>query len=303
MTALAVRWVGREGRAIGTFVHLLVTEPALLDEAHHLLTVELAALDLACSRFRADSELSQIPPGSEPVVVSRLLAEVVQAGLDTAELTGGLVDPTLGTSLRRAGYDRTFAALPEDGPTAVALPVPLHQWRQVAVREGALHLPAGVELDLGASAKAWAADRIAARVAALGTGVLVNLGGDLAMAGQVPDGGWPVAVTDRPDAGEVVQTVVIGAGALATSSTTSRTWSRGGLLMHHILDPRTGLPSPSPLASATVWAPTCLVANAFSTAAIVLGEAGPAWLEATGRPACLLRRDGTVLRLSGWPRP
>jgi thiamine biosynthesis lipoprotein len=237
------------------------------------------------------------------VTVSPLLAAALTAALDVAALTDGLVDPTLGHALRAAGYDRTFAALPADGPAAIRLPAPRDRWREVVVDGSEVTLPAGVELDLGASAKAWAADRLAARVAELGTGVLVNLGGDLALAGPAPDGGWPVEVRDRPVGGTRVQTVALSEGGLATSSTTARTWQRGGLPMHHILDPATGLPAPPVWRSVSVVAADCLTANAASTAGVVLGAGAVDWLLGLGLPACLLGHDGVVTRLSGWPEP
>lgn len=298
MTALAP-WAGTRHRLLGTDVHLLVTEPALLADADAVLVDGLAALDLAASRFRVDSELVRITGAHGPVRVSPLLAALVDAALQVAELTDGLVDPTLGTQLCAAGYDRTFTSLPADGPASTRVPRP-GRWRDVRLDGDLLHVPHDVALDLGASAKAWAADALAADLAALGTGVLVNLGGDLAVAGPVPEDGWPVEVRDRPD-GPVLQTVAVDGGALATSSTTARTWRRGGVDVHHVLDPRTGLPAASDWASATVAAPTCLLANAVTTAAVVLGAAAPGWVAAQGLAALLLGQDGSVVRLGGWP--
>jgi thiamine biosynthesis lipoprotein len=293
-------WVELRLRAIGTYVHVLVTEPAVLAETETVVLAELDALDRACSRFRDDSELALLPSGGGTIEVSRLLADAVAAALAVAEDTDGLVTPTLGGALCAAGYDRTFVALPADGPAAVRLPPRAQLWREIAVQGRELTLPPKVELDLGATAKAWAADRLAQAVAGLGTGVLINLGGDIAVAGAVPDGGWSVAVTDRPG-GRVLQTVLLDGGGLATSSTTARTWRRGGQLMHHILDPATGLPAPAEWASVTVCGPTCLAANAASTAAVILGQDAPSWLASGGLPALLLHRDGTVVRLGGWP--
>lgn len=298
MTAFAP-WADTRHRLLGTDVHVLVTEPALLGEADALVVKGLAALDRAASRFRADSEVARCTGARGPVTVSPLFAALVDAALQVAALTDGLVDPTLGLQLRAAGYDRTFADLPADGPVSTTVPRP-GRWRDVALAGDQLSVPPDVALDLGATAKAWAADALAADLAALGTGALVNLGGDLAVAGPVPEGGWPVEVTDRPG-GPAVQTISIDGGALATSSTTARTWRRGGRPVHHVLDPRTGLPAPSDWASVTVAAPTCLRANAVSTAAVVLGAAAPDWVARQGFPALLLGRDGRVVRLAGWP--
>ena len=193
-------------RAIGTSVHLLVTELRALAPARHLLREDLAALDAACSRFRADSEIVALDNAPQdgrgrvgPVQVSPLLAGALAVALRAARRTDGDVDPTVGNALSAAGYDRDFALVQRDGPPVRLTVRTVPGWRQVELDEesGLLSLPAGTRLDLGATAKAWAADRSAARIATeLGCGVLVNLGGDIAVAGTVPDGGWRVRVQD-----------------------------------------------------------------------------------------------------------
>jgi thiamine biosynthesis lipoprotein len=172
---------------------------------------------------------------------------------------------------------------------------PAPDWRAVHLDGRALTIPAGMLLDLGATAKALAADRAADRVAAeLGVGALVALGGDIATAGPAPDGGWRVLVQDRP--GDPQCTVRLPAGAaLATSSTVGRTWGS----LHHILDPRSGQPAPRVWRTVSVAAYSCLRANTLSTAAIVRGHRAPALLG--GVPARLVTADLDVLRLGGWP--
>lgn len=168
-----------------------------------------------------------------------------------------------------------------------------------------LRLPAGTRLDLGATGKGLGADRAAAaaRRASGRGGVLVSLGGDIAVAGQPPDGGWPVAIADSSLSGEASagQVIRLAAGAVATSSVTCRQWRRGGQRLHHIVDPRTGYPAAGPWRTASVAAPRCAAANAAATAAIVAGTDAPAWLAGTGLPARLVGRDGGVLLLGGWP--
>jgi thiamine biosynthesis lipoprotein len=290
-------WEAARHRALGTEVHLLVTDPETLPEAEHLLLDLLAAVDLAASRFRQDSELVRLRGGR--TALSPLLTELVRAALWAAEETQGLVDPTLGRQLCEAGYDLSFELLPADGPTSTRTLRP-GRWRELELDGDLLDLPEGVLLDLGATAKAWAADAAAARIAALGTGVLVNLGGDLAVEGTVPDGGWPVAVRQASGSSED-HTVAVTCGGVATSSTTARVWRRGGLPVHHVLDPRTGAVASSDWSSVTVAAGTCLEANALSTAGIVLGAAAPGWLVERGVPALLQSRGGPLVRLGGWP--
>jgi thiamine biosynthesis lipoprotein len=166
-----------------------------------------------------------------------------------------------------------------------------------------VRVPQGVVLDLGATAKALAADRAAQRALTAGSaaGVLVNLGGDIAVAGPAPDAGWPVRVTDRHDAPPLTpgQALTLRSGGLATSSTTVRRW---GADAHHIIDPRTGRPALSPWRTVSVTAATCVDANTASTAAIVLGDDAPAWLAARRLPARLADHEGRTQTVAGWPR-
>jgi thiamine biosynthesis lipoprotein len=167
-------------------------------------------------------------------------------------------------------------------------------------------VPHGVELDLGATAKALAADlaaQAAARTLSSGGGVLVSLGGDIAVAGEAPSGGWPVQASE--DSGAAIdpgeETITITAGGIASSSTTVRRWTRGEVVLHHIIDPATGLPVDGPWRTATVAAGTCVDANIASCAAILLGERAPAWLSERNLPARLVASAGNVTVVAGWP--
>jgi len=301
--------------ALGTYGELLLNDrPAALGTAVRLLRAELAAIDLACSRFRPDSELMAANAAAgETVAVSPLLAEAVEVALVAAGQTSGDVDPTLGGALVAAGYDNDYAALPADGPPVASRPPRPGAWQEVELdREaGILRVPAGVALDLGATAKALAVDRAASAIAmATGAGVLVNLGGDLAAAGPIPAAGWPVRLTDdtardpadvaRP--GRTGPVVRMHGGGLATSSTAVRRWRRGGRPYHHVLDPRTGLPAEPVWRTVTVTAANCVYANTASTAAVVRGRAAPGWLAALGLPSRLVDAAGGVHRVAGWPR-
>src|SRR5207244_651426 len=180
-----------------------VTDPDALCPARVILERELAAIDAACSRFRPDSELARLNASAGIAVpVGKTLFEAVAVALRAAEATGGLVDPTVGRSLRLAGYDRSFEhvrAGRRSAPRFVAVP----GWKAVDVDAEArtIRLPSGTELDLGATAKALAADRAASAAArAAGCGVLVSLGGDVAVAGKAPVGGWPIRIADDHNA-------------------------------------------------------------------------------------------------------
>ncbi|GAA0588074.1 FAD:protein FMN transferase [Paractinoplanes ferrugineus] len=284
----------------GTVARIVVTAPARLAEAETMLRAELAAVDEACSRFREDSELRYAcRAGGRPVSISPLLADLVAAALDAARETEGAVDPTVGGVLCGLGYDRDFAALAgcEVAPAVRVFPTP--DWRSVKLAVRELTVPDGVLLDLGATAKAAAADRAAARIATeLGVGVLVALGGDIATAGPGPAGGWQILVRDRP--GDPADTIKLPAGAaLATSSTAGRTWGRPGEMLHHIVDPATGRPAVPVWRTVSVAAYSCLRANTLSTAAIVRGHAAPGVLGKA--PSRLVTPALDVVRRGGWP--
>jgi thiamine biosynthesis lipoprotein ApbE len=291
--------------ALGTQVSVFVREPAMLLDVRARVGEQLAEIDLACSRFRDDSELVRLNRADGRwVAVSPLFLGALKAALRAARVTDGDVDPTVGRALRLAGYDRDFAEL-RDGPLRVTV-VATQGWRSIEVDEdrGAVRVPRGVELDFGATAKALAADRAAAGAAAqTGSGVLVNLGGDVAVAGDPPSRGWDVRVTDDHAASfdPPGQTVAIASGGLATSSTTVRRWTRGPERLNHIFDPRSGRPAAAHWRTVSVAARTCVDANIASTAAIVRGAAAPVWLESAGLPARLVADDGRVLRIGAWP--
>ncbi len=294
--------------AIGTTALIAVADAEVLPAARQLLEQKLTALDATCSRFRADSELIELNRSAgAPVEVGPILFEHVGVALRVAELTGGLVDPTVGATLRLSGYNRTFAQVRlRDGRLVQPFFPPIAGWRSVIVdaRRRTIRIPRGVELDLGATAKAFASDRAAAAVTtATGTGALVSLGGDVAVAGEPPRGGWSVRIADDHAAplegpGPVVSIV---RGGLATSGTCVRRWTTAGGELHHIVDPRTGRPALTPWRTVTVAAASCVHANAASTAAVVLGEAAPGWLAEAALPARLVSGDGVIATVSGWP--
>ncbi len=230
--------------ALGSTALVAVTDASALDAARMQVADVVAAIDLACSRFRGDSELAALgrSPG-RPVTVSPLLFDAVAAALRAARVTDGHVDPTLGAALRALGYDRDFAELAARGPARIRVAaIPGWQAVHLDAESRTVTVPLGVELDLGATAKALAADRAAeAAQQATGTGVLVSLGGDMALAGEPPDGGWRVRVTDDHRSGVEApgQWISLRSGGLATSSTSVRRWETDSGPAHHLLDPAT----------------------------------------------------------------
>jgi thiamine biosynthesis lipoprotein ApbE len=297
-------------QALGSTVVLGLTDPHALAQARSEVESELAAIDRACSRFRADSELSRLNArAGRPMQASPLFLEALDVALRAAELTGGDVDPTVGRALELAGYDRDWSLLAPAGdePAPPRLTARVRAgWRTIALDRAAssIRIPMGVRLDLGATAKAWAADRAAAAASlASGCGVLVSLGGDIATSGPAPAGGWRIRVTDdhRSDPSAPGQTVHIRGGGLATSSTAVRRWSHNGLSMHHIIDPATGTPVRTRWRTVSVAAAHCTDANIATTAALVRGEGAHAWLEGLGLPARMVDWNERVTTVGDWP--
>jgi thiamine biosynthesis lipoprotein len=285
-----------------------VEDVELADAALGLLAADLVDLDEACSRFRSDSELRRVERLSQgrPVEVGPLLYAALDAAAGVAARTAGIVDPTIGSALVELGYDRDFDEIDTRDMPATGGPCPAPGWWTVGLDPVArtVAIPAGIHVDLGSTGKAFAADRSAGRIAeALGSGVLVNLGGDVAVAGPAPELGWGVgiALLSATAPGDADEVVVLRSGGLASSGTTARTWSSHGRQVHHIVDPWTGEVAPSTWALVSVLAPTCLEANGWSTAAIVWGSDAPGNLAAHGVPARLVASDGSVVRVGAWP--
>jgi thiamine biosynthesis lipoprotein ApbE len=297
-----------DDRALGGSLRVVVTDPGSLRPAKAAVDEVVKAIDHAASRFREDSELSRLNAAPErETVVSPLLGQAIAAGLRGAKLTDGAVDPTVGTAIKLIGYDADFGQVIKDGGPLRVHTTRVPGWQAIRLEAATrrVWIPRGVEIDLGATAKALASDlaaKAAAQVIAKG-GVLVSLGGDIAVAGEAPAGGWPVQVSE--DSGAPVEegeeTVTINDGGIATSSTTVRRWTRGGSVLHHIIDPATGLPVDGPWRTATVAAASCVDANIASTAAIVMGHDALPWLERQGLAARLVGQDGRIGRTTRWP--
>jgi thiamine biosynthesis lipoprotein ApbE len=295
-------------QALGTTATICVGDGRALGPAWEVLERELAEIDEACSRFRSDSELASLNAAAgRPVPVGPRLFEAIEVALWAAAASEGLVDPTVGRTLRLAGYGETFELVRRrDGRVFKARYSSVPGWRQVEVdhEHRTVRMPAGCELDLGATAKALAADRAARAAAeAVGCGVLVALGGDVAVAGVAPPGGWPIRLADDHAAplegpGPAIS---IRSGGLASSGTMVRRWRAGQTELHHIVDPRSGRPAQTPWRTVTVAAGSCVDANVASTAAVVAGADAPAWLSRRGLPARLVHTAGSVVHVAGWP--
>jgi len=262
------------------------------------------AVGLAASRFRQDSEIAAInTAGGAWTQVSDVFLELLATALLMAELTGGLVDPTVGNALVALGYDRDIGELRSNGSGPVIRISGNVSWRDVEVVDDQVRIPAGTVLDLGATAKAWASDRAAAVInAEIGCAALVGLGGDISVVGVPPGNpGFVVQIVEDPT-GPPGPLLALPQGGLATSSTVVRRWQAGRREVHHVVDPRTALPAHEVWRTVSVVANTCVEANAASTAALILGDGAAQWLRNQGLPARLVRADGEVTRIPPWPK-
>ncbi len=283
-------------------VRVTVTRPDALPSARDVLRSVMADVARSADRFTPDSDVSRINSSAGRLVpVSRQTVTLVDIALRAAAESRGTVDPTIGEHLLRAGYADDIGRIRDLLVPTGAAPTVAADWRRVRVdRElSRIGVPAGMRLDLGATAKSWAADTAAHRIAGtLGTGVLVEIGGDVSVAGRKVSP-WQVLV--REQAGMPGQRIGLTRGGLATSSTTARRWRTADGEAHHVIDPRNGLPAVGPWRTVTVWAPSAVEANTASTAAIVLGATAVDHLDALGLAARLVDHDGAVRRVGAWP--
>lgn len=284
-------------------VRITVTDSSTLERARHHLMDLMGDVERSASRFLTASDVSRINDAAGHLVpVRRRTVALVDVALDAAAQTEGLVDPTVGVHLVHAGYAGDISTVRDRLVAVPEGPAPHRaDWQSVHVDHelSRVGLPVGLALDLGATAKPWTADVAAHGIAAsLGTGVLVEIGGDVAVAGRKASP-WQILVSEK--AGQLGEQVGLTSGGIATSSTAARRWSTPTGPAHHIIDPRTGAPAGGPWRTVTVWARSAVDANVASTAAIILGDEGPAYLAELGHPARLVGTDDRVHTVGAWP--
>jgi thiamine biosynthesis lipoprotein len=289
---------------MGTDVTVLVLDGPADAGAHAAAAIE--RLEQQWSRFRPTSELSALNAAAGvPVVVSAELFALVERAVRAWKDTAGRYDPTVLPAVVAAGYDRDFDAVVTEGagPVTDVAPAPAPGCAAIELdaRLRAVTLPAGVALDLGGIGKGYAADLVAPELVAHGArGALVNLGGDLRAVGAAPEPhGWVVAVDD-PLATGTTGMLALREGAIATSTRLRRAWERDGETLHHLIDPRTGRPAASGLASVTVVAGDAWRAEVLAKSAFVAGPAeGGAVITSAGATGLLVRDDGRIVELEG----
>ncbi len=281
-------------------LHLAVTGPAgrleaLLDFAEE----RLQGLERRWSRFRDDSEVSRLNAAAgSPVTVSPDTLLLLGRAVDAWRRTGGAFDPTVLPALLAAGY---VASIEDPGRVtrlpgeATAGPAPGCDGIVVDPAAGTATVPPGVAFDPGGIGKGLAADLVATELREAGAaGALVEIGGDLRVTGASPtEEGWIVVVEDPFARDGVLRTLRLSDGAVATSSTLSRTWERDGRRVHHLIDPGTGAPVAPRVVAATVLAAEGWVAETACKTLLVTDPL-PAleWLDAGGLAGLVVDRDG-----------
>ena len=282
----------------------LATErDAQMDFAEQRLWHWIDSFDAACNRFRSDSEISRLnAQRGETVAISPTLELAIDAALRAGRATGGLCDPTVLPALLALGYDRDYDELAMRSDLTARAPIPSPGLDAIALdrERHEVTLAPRCQLDLGASAKALIVDLVANDIAPHG-GAVVELGGDVAVHGRGPGGPWVIGIADRLTITGDEPRVSITSGAIATSSLTTRTWRVGSEVANHIIDPRTGSFARGVYATASVSASSCVVANAFATAALLWGEEAGYHIAQSGWAARLVRHDGAVDYVGGWP--
>jgi thiamine biosynthesis lipoprotein len=307
-TRLPATVSGRSVPAFGTTLGFWVTDARQLERVEWVARSWIEAVDAACSRFRDGSDLGRANRGAgEAVTVSPVLLDAVEAACEMARLTGGLYDPTVGRAVIAAGYDQSFDSLPRVRDWSRGRAVPAGRWAEILIDRSAstITVPKGVSLDLGGSAKGWTVDtaldlcRLELGHEASSVGLCISAGGDIAVAGPPPLGGWPVRLSETLDRerGPGDEWVALQSGAIATSGALHRRWSMRDGEAHHIIDPRTGAPGQSCWRLVTVMAGRCLVADTAATAAWLLGDEAPRWMASIGVQGRLVASDGTVTRV------
>ncbi len=289
--------------ALGTEIEVIVTDAEQLPAIVEHVQRRIDAIDRTFSRFRVDSELSrleQLPNIRQPA--SPFFLELLELALRAARATGGWFDPTIRDALEAAGYDRSIDLIEAEGPGENRPGLPAGQWERIRFdRERRwVIIPDGVRLDFGGIGKGFAVDDALRTLSPHHCGVLINAGGDLAVRGPAPAGGWLCDISAA--AGTRVETsVAIHEGALATSGLGRRQWVRDGSHLHHLIDPHTGVPGRSPWRTVTVAARECTAAEVAAKVAWLKGDDGPVWLTGLGLAGRFVARDGTIVSVGSWP--
>jgi thiamine biosynthesis lipoprotein len=288
-------------RAMGSDAHVIIVgaEPGLVDAA----VERIRDLEQRWSRFLVDSEVSELNRKAGTFVpVSSETVTLIRRAMEAWHLSGGAFDPTVLGALHRAGYDQPFDQIVQAPPFRVGSKSLLGVGAaDIVIRGNSVRLPEATGFDPGGIGKGLAADLVCSELIAAGAdGACVNLGGDVRVMGNGPEGGgWTIAVEH---AWSPLPIAVLGlaGGAVATSTTLRRRWELNGEPKHHIIDPHTGLPSETDLTLATVVAGDAWVAEVLAKAVLLAGADHPFDIVGgTGAQALVVDDRGAVQSTPG----
>jgi thiamine biosynthesis lipoprotein len=280
-------------------LELFAPDAETAKRAADAVIAEVARIEAKYSRYRDDSVVSAINHADAGAWISidEETAQLLAFADACYAQSEGLFDITSGV-LRRA-WDFRQPQLPRR--EAIDPVLPLIGWPLVERRDDAVRfLRAGMELDFGGFGKEYAVDRAAAVLQTHGIAhAYVDLGGDIVVTGPQADGTpWTLGVRHPRRDGALLEALVIASGAVATSGDYERYIEVDGVRYCHILNPRSGWPvhGAESLQCVTAFAPTCMVAGALTTIAMLKGRAGLAWLADSGAKALAVAADGTLHR-------
>lgn len=281
-----------------------VAKDEAFDSALARLEFWLHAVDRACNRFVTDSEISQLNRAAgQPISYSPTFELCLTTAIRAYEQTQGACSPTVLPSLLALGYSRDFDEIAFDknivtSPTTPSLGIDAIDIDRTAKT---VRLKDGCELDFGATAKALTCDLVANDLAEQ-SGIVVEIGGDVAVRGESPEGLWAIGVSDTLEGSTQDQRLGLMNAGVATSSRLVRSWMASNHTVNHVINPFTGGCADGPYGTASVVAQSCVEANSYSTAALVWGEEAGYHIAQAGLSARLVRLDGTIDLVGSWPR-
>lgn len=236
-------------------------------------------VDARMSEWKESSPLSAVnlAAGIEPAEVPDDLLALIQRGIEIGDMTGGAFDITWAALWGLWDFDADPPRVP--GDEEIESRLRLVDYRRIEIDDdaGTVYLPEeSMMIGLGGIAKGYALDRAAAALREAGIGsFLISAGGQMMAGGLRGDRPWRIGVRDpRKGPTDYFAYLVVTDTSVSTSGDYERSFILDGVRYHHILDPRTGRPAspPDPLRSATVVCADATLADALSTALVILGR-------------------------------
>jgi len=302
----------RSTTAMASVIEVLTSDTAnRADEALQLVDQVFQAYERACSRFDPTSELNSYLAAGEPQMLSKILSSVLVQAFASCQATDGRFDPRVRGALEALGYGQTFSALIEPSSAPSANPL-VNPWENpVLDGERQYFRPQSTALDLGGIAKGAALSAAVDQLRRASLSGLISAGGDVAVVAQRDNCPFSIGIEDPiPGAVDPVAVVEVDSGAVMTSSVRVRQWRAGTTPVHHLIDPRTGLPGGAGLAAVTVIGDDPVAAEVWSKTLFLGGLVeGLAEADLRGIAAILVTREGDVVASNSaqkyltWVRP